>query len=449
MKNMDKSKIAYFFLVGIVGVLFFCFLGEDGVILTKDSAVFLGKSGALSAGYIIYPAFVRFFIEIFGEKCGLTLIYVVQSLLAYCISVYIAEWIGQRFKLSYAFRIVCFLLCLLPYGYTLPEYVLTHEIMTEGIAISTFNMLFILLLRWNLDRENKILCMVFCLAIMLVFVRPQLLTIFVATFYVCISKVFKGFIQEKDTIKRRTAYVLVGAMCVVVLLSVRPIMSYVMTIMPQFSHAVSGKVLFTMENDDRDYFSDIEQEAFDYVYTKVDEKKCRINYMVKDVFCADDIMVAVNDNTKFYISYFDEYCAEKEDALQIELSEIDIRDNVINTLLIENYDRYIKLVCQLLPYSFVAAIFIQPDSIKTLCYLITAILYLLSYAIFFKGRKEKISSKYIKPFEIMMSILVINVLLTNLVFYAQQRYVIYTFGWFYIAVLLMLIGLYRNKRNCE
>jgi len=447
MKEINKHKITYYFLTVIIGILFFGLIGEDGVVLTKDSAGFIGTYGILPAGYVIYPAFVRFFVRIFGEEFGLVLVSVVQSMLAYSTSMYIASWIGKRFRLSYIVTMFCFLLCLLPYGYTLPEYVVTHEIMTEGIAIPIFNMLLVLLLRWSLDREKKILLSVFPLMIMLVLTRPQLLTIFAAIIFVLMLELIKDFLPKRNKQNKWTLYALAVAICVGVLLSVRPIMMCVMEIMPQFSHAVSGKVLSTMEETDRNYFSDVEQDAFDYVYNKVDEKKHRTEYMRTDVYRSDDIIVAINDNTKFHLSYFHEFCLGKEKELQTNLSEIDIKNNVINTLFIENFGRYLGLASQLLPYSFVASIFIQPDAIKGLCHVVTAILYLLAIAIYVKARKKAITSTCTRPFEIVMSILLINVVLTNIVFYAQQRYVIYTFGWFYIVVLLMLIGLYRNKKE--
>ena len=144
IKTLDKSKKIYYLLLNVIAIIYFFMIGENGVVLTKDSPGYIGLQGSLPAGYIIYPAFVRFLISIFGEKLGLTSMWVVQSLLAYITAVYVTEWIRKRFNLSCSLSLMIFSLSILQYAYTLPEYVATHEIMTEGLAIPLFNIIFII-----------------------------------------------------------------------------------------------------------------------------------------------------------------------------------------------------------------------------------------------------------------------------------------------------------------
>ena len=445
-KMLDIGKRLYYLIICMFAVGFFLILGQNEVILTKDSLAYIEMQGALPAGYIIYPAFVRFLNLVFGEEYGLTCVWIVQSILAFTVSVYVTEWIRIRYKLSYVVAVICYLLNLLPYAYTLPEYVVTHEVMTEGLAIPIFNLLFVLLIRWRLDKENKILLVVAMLLMVLVITRPQLLTILVAVIGVFFWEFFRTWTSKADRVKRKLIYMGLVAVSVVFIVNVKPIMMHIMEIMPQFSHAVSGKVLSTIELEDRYYFTGIEQEAFDYVYKQVDKEEKRIEYIKEGIFESDNIMTLVNYNTKYHLLFFHNFCEEKEPDLQIDIPENSIRNNVINTLFIKNFSRYLGLIFQLLPYSFVASIFIQPDSIKELCYLVTAFLYLFSVIICLRARK-KVTTIYTKPFGTTMIILVINALITNTVFYAQQRYVIYTFGWYYVSLLLLIIGHMSVKSN--
>lgn len=436
-KNLKK----YYFLLCTITVVFFFFLGEKGAILTKDSLVYIGQGGSPSAGYVIYPAFVRLMITLFGENSGLECVWLTQSILASIISICTTEWIRKRFGLSNWLSVLVLGFSFLPYTYTLPEYVATHEIMTEGIAISLFNVMVILLLKWHMDRDNKVWIMINLLLVGLFFLRPQLLTICVAV--ICIYLLM--WLGERKSSTRKSIYCLICVTIIVVAFNIKPIMLQVMEAMPQFNYAVSGKVLLTIEESDRDYFTGIEQEAFDYVYSKIDQEKDRMEYLEDKFSKGDEIMASINNNTKYYISYFKEFCDYKEAESQVDIWENELREKVVNTLFINNFGRYVKVIYRLLPYSLVASVFIQPEVIKGLCYVITAMIYAISITLWILAKKRKVSEIYTRPYKITMVILLINALLTNTVFYAQQRYVIYTFGWFYISIALLMYGLKVEK----
>ena len=445
INKIDKDRMIYFIVLVAVSIVYFCVLGENGVVFTKDSVGFIKDDGILPVGYMVYPAFVQLFISLLGEKMGLIWIWLFQGLFAMGSSVYIVEWIRKKYDLKYHEGVLIYFLSILPYGYTLPEYVLTHEIMTEGLAIPIFNLLFLFLLRWVLEPDNKKLLVMFGLMVVLVLTRPQLLTTFVAVLGVIFIAIWGRSVK---TWRGRCISGICGVgVCVLGILFLPSLMLWTMKIMPQFAHAVSGKVLCTIEKQDRELFTGLEQDAFDYVYDKVDNAKHRTLYMRNDIFRSEDIIIAVNDNAKYHLKYFHEYCEEKEKELGVDILENNLRNKVLNTLFLNNFTRYVGLMCQILPYSFVASIFIQPDAIKTLCYIITTLLYLFSFIIYGIGRRKKIPLKYIRPFEITMTILIVNVIFTNVVFYAQQRYVIYTFGWFYISIFLMLLRIYRDKKQ--
>ena len=51
------------------------------------------------------------------------------------------------------------------------------------------------------------------------------------------------------------------------------------------------------------------------------------------------------------------------------------------------------------------------------------------------------------PMYITLLFLLINVFVVNIVFFGLQRYVIYSFGMFYISGLVLVVGIYRKRRD--
>ena len=92
----------------------------------------------------------------------------------------------------------------------------------------------------------------------------------------------------------------------------------------------------------------------------------------------------------------------------------------------------------------VAAIFFQKESFYTICIIITILLY--GYGIFVAVINRK-NSKVVDFYKITMLILIINVCFLNILFYGLQRYVVYTFGIYYISLFLQTCALWKQYRK--
>lgn len=444
---MKKNKHIYYFLLILIGIIFFFLLGERGPVLVKDSVTYLDKEAILPAGYIIYPAFVRLIRNIFGEGYYVDWIFYIQSIIAMLSSIYVTEWFRKRFTLSNGVSIIVYGLSFLPYAYSLPEHVLSHEIMTEGLALPVFNLFMVNVLKLFYDNRKKTIIWIMFWAVSLFFIRPQLLTIVASgiVLIVCwgIRKIYAGLLeyQKKFFI---VSSIVVGLILVFLL---KPVMIKAVESIMQVRDAVYGKVLCVSEKEDEKLFEGVEQEIYSYLYQEIDSKMHRYPYFRSGVYMGDDIMNATNENAKDYIAVTNELYNEK--YLASFTSEnyktvTEIRVNLIVNLLKEHFSDLLMLMIQLLPSSLVAAIFIQPESIRILCYIVSFSLYIAAVlgviGLWFKKRE----SAYYKPMLVTMGVLLCNIILTNFIFYGQQRYVIYTFGWFYISGVFLLLGMKKK-----
>ena len=452
MAQMDRNKnlvlrMLYYVVLIMTGFFFFFLVGERGPLIMRDA--YSATEKVLPDGYMIYPMFIDIVRFVFGEESCVKWVFYIQSVWAIFSALILTRWIRKKFSLSYIVSYIMYVFSLLPYMYSLPEHVLSHEIMTESLAIPVFNIYMIYLIEFFLNNSKRNLIRMFFLNIILVFIRPQLLTLLAASIFICIIKLMVHFYEKLDVEKKSFFLFETGIVSMLILLGGYAIFIAGIGKFDQLTDAVASKVVYLIDEEDRELFSGTELEIFDELYTTVDNLKYRHSYYGDSIYETEEIMIAINHNTMLSYTVFEDCIFEKYTDSDYSGEELlqktrQLRRGMIVRLLQEHLKDYIFLTCQLLPYSFVAAIFIQPDAIKQLCYLITLGIYLLTGVLMVMGRKQK---EYMIPIVLTLIVLSINVLLTNMVFYAMQRYVIYTFGWFYISLLVLFIGLLRNKSN--
>jgi len=100
----------------------------------------------------------------------------------------------------------------------------------------------------------------------------------------------------------------------------------------------------------------------------------------------------------------------------------------------------------MLPVGFVCTVFFQIEQLYALCHVIALILYLFAIigsAICIKQRQNR------EIIDFMLLIVFNNfifVIITNLVYMGLQRYLIYSFGIFYIALYLVVRELVKMSK---
>ncbi len=451
-----KSKIKiqcilyYLLLIG-VGVVFFFLVGEKGPIIEKDSISFLNPSTWLLTNYWLYPTFLRMCKIVFGELYFLQVAYVIQSALAIVTSFILAEFFRKEYNLSYISAFFVYALSFLPYGYSLPENVVSHHILTEALSIPVFTLFIVYVLKMYLYDKKRYIVISFALSLILVLIRFQLLIMPVILVTILFFKIVKN-IYDTKSIKTKKKIITLGVVSICV--SVVGISYIFYNILQQnkwsqFTEAVTGRVLCLIDYDDREFFEGDIKEVFDEIYYNIENNGNLLEQLDVKEKRVGSIAYIINENTKAWRPIIDEYLENKYDSLSSPegLTKIDIRDTMILQLFDEHLFEYVVLILRLMPESLVASIFIQPNAIYELCHVITFLLYILSFVLIVIAKKMGCDKKIVIPMLITLFVLLINALALNIIFYGQQRYVVYTFGMFYISTLILTIGIFRKWKE--
>ena len=215
----------------------------------------------------------------------------------------------------------------------------------------------------------------------------------------------------------------------------------------QFSDAITGKVLCLIGYEDRELFEGETQEIFDALYLNASNKGNLIELNEKQR--ADDIAASINENTKDWVVVISDYYNEKyRDLQQIDkMYKYRMRNAIVWELFEEHLVDYLVLIMKLLPHSLVASIFIQPDVVYELCHVIAGVIYIFAIILIVYALKKGCELKYLQPVMFALLVIIFNVVVTNVFFYGQQRYVVYPFGIFYISVFIEVIGICRKLQK--
>lgn len=433
-------EVVYYTVVLLIGIWFFFFLGEEGYILEKDSYTYLGdKHWVKSYGYIVYPLFLKMCRWFWGEMY-IDAIFIIQSLLALLMSLLVTEYVRKKYLFSRKQGVLVFVLSFGPYTYTLPQYVANHGILTEGITFPLYNLWMICAI--ELYRNKKLFWNIALLviSILMTITRPPLL-VFLVAYIILVLDVFRrqrSCIERKNNEwKRRLINFSIG---VVVIFA--GVMVFGLIIrnawFPQLTDAVAGRILCTVEKDDINLYSEELKPLFEAVYYEIDERGDRITYFRNDYKRWEDICISTNNNT----TLVEQIITENKviiNGLNNELSNKSIKGELIYPLLLKHWDDYLVMTGELFLQSLVVAIFIHPDGIYLICCLFATLMYVVSIILLYILKKKRMW-EYIAPMSIVLIVIAIMCGLTNVVFMGVQRYVVYAFGWFYIAIVVMLHG---------
>lgn len=453
-KKLLDNRFIYGLGITIIGIIFFFILGDSGPYFMRDSALFIDPNGATSQSYWLYTHFLMLCEFIFGQNNYLYVAYIVQALFAMFTSVLVTEYFRQYYDMTYISSLCVYLFTLLPYGYSLPENVVTHHIMTEALSIPLFHICLLFTYKSFLENKYWNMIVVIIMGILLTLSRSQLLLVIpiivfliVAIFTKCVIKK----INEKLTLKLK---IFIAGLIVISVVLVGNLVGIVFektTLGSQFITAITGRVMCLMEYEDREMFDGELQEIYDVLYKNADEGGHIEKYFRTDSWRSYDIAEHTNENTKECLPTIRAYYEENyftNEFPEYKMKSYYDREYITKELLKNHYMEYFLMSIQLMTQSFVASVFIQPDSIRNLCYVIALFIYLGTFmGIYIAERKVKVEKKYIIPMLITLLFLVSNVVFTNIIFYGQQRYVIYTFGMFYVSWFIMILGIYRKRKE--
>lgn len=445
MKRFKKKYeyIVYLIILLIMGMVFFFCLGERGYVLEKDSWAFLEKK--VPVQYFIYPKFLEICYNLFGEQHYLEWVSNIQGLFALVVSFLTTEYIRKNFKLNYMWAGLIFLCTFGPYAYSLPQYVSSHSIMTEGLAFPLFYLWMLSALQIYMRKQNCWFIPLLLLTLLMLYTRTQL-TLFLLVCFIMIVERIWSFIYYKIKDSKKSKFIGTSVLvCIVCLfLGIQTFLAFIRyNVYPQMTDAVAGRVFCAAEKSDVELFEGKNKDLFLGIYDEIERLESRQNYFSSGIRRWEDIVNATNENTKLLGWIIRPYYAE------IETRQLnDVKGQLAYTMMLEHWDDYLTMTGHLMLQSFVVAVFVHPQSAYALGYVIAILLYVLGiYYIAWSKKKYKIENRYIIPMIITLLTITAMCVVTNVLFMGLQRYVVYPFGFFYISLTLIHVGVMRRKEK--
>lgn len=179
------------------------------------------------------------------------------------------------------------------------------------------------------------------------------------------------------------------------------------------------------------------------LYDVVDAEQERYAYAQKGLWMWRDIMGGLGKIGGSCLMIPSQYYAEYAPEVIKAENFSDIRYGHLQTigltLITAHFGRFLYHTLMLLPQAFISTVFFQYAPLYLFCHLVTAFLYLSAAALMIWGYVDERTRK--EGAEMMALVLgtnVVMVVIISLVFFGQQRYLVYAFGPFYIAYYLLL-----------
>lgn len=492
MDKKIKKEWLFYISLGILSLLLFTIPGESGYVLFDDSPSYMNLYAAMEGVMPGYPLFLHGNKLLFGETGYLYAVLVQQIVLAaVCVITFIAV-IKKKFGLTYREAYICYAFALIPFTTNMPGSMTTHEIVTEGIAYSLFYLFAAVLLQTVWSKSIKWLGMLWIMTLALALIRSQLQILFgvcgVVGIYVAVLRPKAAGRQKK---KQLFSFLLGLVCCVVISLSgvgvvwkvsvafqdmkaevrreeqrkaqqteqaaasengetqtqskpARPVFTT-----SQYVTLIFSRGMYEAEYDDYLLFEDEQvRELYLYLYPRMDKQQKRYVYAQPGLWMWKDIVgglgkigeTGYHAQNSFYKENYPELLYDSKYASVRNANQIKIG----LTLIKAHFGRFLYHTLMLLPQAFICTVFFQVERIYLLCHLVTLFLYLSAAALtVWAYRDKKVENAY---GEFMCSVLGTNlvlVLVISLVFFGQQRYLVYNFGIFYISYFLLLMKLWR------
>lgn len=460
MVTEKKLSKLTFFLMCVIGFVFY-FLPGEWISIQKDSAAYVnnfGREGVLPG----YPFFLSVFRKVLGENFYLNGVVAAQSMLAIICTLIFVMVLQHQFSLFDWECILLYIVCMLPFSIYLPEYGITHQIMTEGITYAIFYVYFLMILKgiWTLRYRwyfGGIL-----IAFLLGLIRSQMIFLQAICLLQCMWITYRRVSQK--TVKK-IIYTLTSMIVGIVIAGVSYQAIYGVAAFgmqyqteevepqeantetdkqsdapqreaaSQFDSLLLSRGFFESDPEDIDLFEDeMMKDIFSKAYIRVDEGQHRYAYTNPGLYMWENLVYdKMTIDVQLAIRDYD-----RENPGIRTQSFAQIYRELGAKLLLAHFDRYIYHAIRLMMPSFIATVFFQIRPIYLLCHFITLFIYVFAILLCIFSAKHNGDKEKIEFLIAILLFLIIMVVSINLAFIGLQRYMVYGMGIFYCALYLLV-----------
>lgn len=219
----------------------------------------------------------------------------------------------------------------------------------------------------------------------------------------------------------------------------------------QYVSLIFSRGMYEADIEDAELFEDeMLKGLFMELYSAADAEEQRYVYAQTGLWMWKDIVGGIGMVGKTCLRIPSEYYA----ACYPEIIRSDDFGNIRNThlqeigitLLKAHFGRFLYHTLMLLPSAFICTVFFQIAPLYGLCHLITLFLYVSALALMIWAYADKkVKNKYAEFMALVLGTNVVMVLIISMVFFGQQRYLVYNFGIFYVAYGLLLQQLWKCR----
>ncbi len=219
----------------------------------------------------------------------------------------------------------------------------------------------------------------------------------------------------------------------------------------QYVSLLFSRGMYEAEKEDAYLFEDeVVRGLYEALYEAADAEEQLYTYAQDGLWMWQDIVGGVGQVGKtclripslYYAEYYPEIILSDQfsETRNAHLTLIGV------TLLKAHFGRFLYHTLMMLPQAFICTVFFQIRPIYLLCHLVTLFLYLSAAALMVWGFADKKANGRCAEFmALVLGSNVVMVVVISLVFFGQQRYLVYHFGTFYMAYYLLL----RELWNCR
>lgn len=457
IKDNIKAEIV---VLTIIGIFLYALAGGEWIHMEDDSASYIRIIDSYSI-MPLYPLLIWGIKLLFSEELYLSALVICQIVLAITSTMLLTVYIQRIFSLNGLDGIAIYFLCSLPFCIYLPEFGITHAVLTEGITYALSYLFFYFALKCLYEKKWRYLLLLWFVSTVLALIRSQLMIYIIilgVVSFISISRRFVSDVKWLCLIKKVfLLFVVIVGIVVNVLLVTQMLNRYNARLLPKLieddetmqvasigevvinasskiiSHntqlrgAVCMKGWFEAEAEDVELFmSPVERELFIMAYEKLKNDGMLYDNVEPGLYMWRDLNnVNIPDVvTESALSLMDKYPNYSEHL-------VDVSARMAIVIASNHLGRVLYHFMRLCVPGFIASVFFQIDKVYLICHVIAALLYLWLIVEIVYANKYK--SKVYDMLLFTLLFLIILVMGTNLIFVGLQRYVVYAMGLFYIA----------------
>ena len=489
MSRNRVENLLFFLSLVLIAMAAFMLLGANGYVLFDDSGSYINLERYMEGVMPAYPLFLRLNRVLFGEADYLYAVVVEQAVFACACMIVLTNVLRRQFDLKYWQCYCVFLLLLLPFTTDMPDAMTTQEILTEGIAYAAFYLFMALFLKAAWTKQLRYVLFLFIITLFLSSLRSQLQILFGACGIIFFYIVLMGWeTVEKKRTGPRILLGICGCMCIgfVGIWCTGRISIAYQNMIRQYTREMQR--IETQANHPEEAEDDEEEETQEGLENSANASQYTSLIFARGMYEADyeDYLLFEDEQMQQLFLQLYETAEQNESLYTYAKPGLWMWRDVVNGIgasgskcyqtmavfynnipeIIQNYDRGLVLnngaktigmtllkahmgrflyhTLIMLPQAFICTVFFQIERIYLLCHLVTLFLYITAAALMIWAYADcRVNKAY---GEFMASVLGINLLMIfvlSLVFFGQQRYLVYNFGIFYAAYFLLLLQLWE------